>query len=385
MHLRFLTWLFVGALLAVVSLRAQVPGTAGAPGGPGKFDEEGLVLVAKVSGNVSMVLEGATTALKVNDRVPQKAKIITAKNASVVLVFSNGATTQLGTDTELVIDEFLQDPFADSIKVAELSDEPTPSRTKLSLNRGELVGNVKKLKYERGSSFTVQTPVGAAGIRGTTFRIVFRPSGTGQAFFTLSTASGIVAFEQPNAGGGTTTGAGGTPPAPAPADGTPTPPASPSQPTVTGSGSAAVSVPQGQELVIVDVQVTTNAQGQMVVTVLPPPPSSTTVISSANMQAVAQVASDIAVAVQQTVFTPAPPAPTPGTTPGSTGNSGDTGPSTGTSPSGSTTGSTTGTTQSQSQTSTVSGSNFTGQVTTTPPAPSTPPPAVRQSTVTTEP
>jgi len=374
MHNRLFTWLFIGALFAAVSLRAQVPATAVVPVGDGKFQDEGLVLVAKVSGTVTMELNGATTALKVNDKVPQKAKIVTAKNASIVLVFSNGATTQLGTDTELVIEEYLQDPFADTIKVAELTDEPSPSRTKLSLNRGELVGNVKKLKYERGSSFTVQTPVGAAGIRGTTFRIVFRPSGTGQAFFTLSTASGIVAFEQPTPGGPATTSTPGTP---APTD---TTPGNTQQPTVTGSGNAAVSVPQGQELVIVDVQVTTNPQGQLVVTVLPPPPSSTTGMTATNMQAVTQVASDIAVAVQQTVFTPPPPSTTPsGTTPAGGTGGGDSTPGTG--PSGTTTGSTTGTPQGQSQTSNISGSNFTGEVTTTPP----PTQPTRPSTITTEP
>jgi len=45
------------------------------------------------------------------------------------------------------------------------------------------------------SSYSIKTPVGAAGIRGTTFRIVFRPSSDGKAFtFTLSTGEGKVLF-----------------------------------------------------------------------------------------------------------------------------------------------------------------------------------------------
>ena len=43
-----------------------------------------------------------------------------------------------------------------------------------------------------GSSFIVSTPAGAAGIRGTTFRVVFRPQGNGTAFFTITTIEGDV-------------------------------------------------------------------------------------------------------------------------------------------------------------------------------------------------
>lgn len=389
MHTRLLSWLIFGAMFAVVALRAQAPATASV--GQGKFDQEGQVEVVKLSGKVDMVLNGQTTALKLNDRVPQKAKIVTAIDASVVLAFSNGASTQLGSDTELVIDEYLQDPFAETVKVAALTDEPTVSRTKLSLNRGELVGNVKKLKYERGSSFSVQTPVGAAGIRGTTFRIVFRPQGTGQAFFTLSTASGIVAFEHPNAG---PSGATTTTPAqstPAPGNSPQADPAAQGQGGVSASGTAGLPVPQGQEIAIL-VNVTQNAQGQLVVTTLPPPPTSTSGISAANLQAVTQVAADIAVAVQQIVFSPPPPNPsTPsGSGQGGTGSTQSNEPASGT-PGESTTGtktgsasdSSTGSPGNQGQAANISGSNFTGQV--TPPAQTPATQAVRRSTTTSEP
>ncbi|HEY5080209.1 MAG TPA: hypothetical protein VII43_10190, partial [Opitutaceae bacterium] len=46
----------------------------------------------------------------------------------------------------------------------------------------------------KGSEFTVQTPVGAAGIRGTTFRIIFRPGPDGKAFFSVVTTDGRVVF-----------------------------------------------------------------------------------------------------------------------------------------------------------------------------------------------
>jgi hypothetical protein len=117
--------------------------------------------------------------------------ITTAKDSSVILVFSNGATLNLGAESVLSIDEFLQDPFAAPVKVGELMEEPTVSTTKLNLLRGELISNVKKLHKDAGSSFTVQTPVGAAGIRGTTFRLTFKPQGS-RASFSLTMLEGVI-------------------------------------------------------------------------------------------------------------------------------------------------------------------------------------------------
>ena len=308
MHHRLFPWLLLIAFFAATSLRAQTPPPAAAPGTPAAMPP-GLVLVAKFTGDVTMTVSGTKTAVKLGESVPQTAKINTGLNSSVVLVFSNGAQTHLAADSELVIDEYLQDPFAAMAKVAEMEEEPSASRTKLSLNRGELVGHVKKLNKARDSSFTVQTPVGAAGIRGTTFRIVFRPTGNGQAYtFTLTTQVGDVGFSQGSTSGGTPPPPGGTPDPNAPTT------------TVTGSGSGTgLSIPQGQEIVML-VDVTTNAQGVTVITPITPPPTQTTTVPPATMTAVANVAVEIAVAVQNTVFTPAPPAPggTPGgtTTPG---------------------------------------------------------------------
>jgi len=60
---------------------------------------------------------------------------------------------------------------------------------------------VKKLNKAKGSNFNIKTPVGAAGIRGTTFRLVFTPAADGQTSnFTLSTAEGLVLFTGSAAG-----------------------------------------------------------------------------------------------------------------------------------------------------------------------------------------
>ena len=283
MHQRFLPWLLLAAFFAAVSLHAQAPNK-------GVFNPQnnaGKIMVAKVSGKATKTINGVVTDLVVNMYVEQSATVNTgAGDSSVILLFSNGATTKLGADTELVIDEFLQDPFANlgTIKVKELEKEPSPSRTKISLKHGELVGDVKALLYDRGSEFTVQTPVGAAGIRGTVFRIVFRPGTNGQAFFQLTTASGRVDYTQPGQGGANNANANAQ------------------TTTATASGTAAMQVPQGQEIEIL-VDITTDAQGQMVVTTLPPPPSTTTNVTASTLQQVTTAAVEIATAVQNAVFT----------------------------------------------------------------------------------
>jgi hypothetical protein len=116
----------------------------------------------------------------------------TDENSAVVLVFSNGASISLGGNSELHIRSYLQDPFSGDYAPGKAKTEPegAKSKTDLYLARGELVGKVNKLNP--GSEFRVNTPAGAAGIRGTVFRVVYRPDSSGRAFFTVSTLEGNV-------------------------------------------------------------------------------------------------------------------------------------------------------------------------------------------------
>ena len=133
---------------------------------------------------------GVTTPVKAGDMISESDTVTTGKGASVILAFQNGSTVKLGADSRLAIDEFKIDPFAEQVKVSELKNEPSSSKTALNLAYGEMVGDVKKLN--KSSSYSIKTPVGAAGIRGTIYRIVFKPSADGKAFFTITTAEGRV-------------------------------------------------------------------------------------------------------------------------------------------------------------------------------------------------
>jgi hypothetical protein len=162
----------------------------------------GAIKAARVTGQVFKVTAaGQSVALKDGDLLIESDTVTTGKGAGVVLVFMNGSSVKLGGDSKLAIDEFKMDPLAEDIKVSDLKNEPSVSKTALNLSYGEMVGDVKKLNT--ASSYTIKTPVGAAGIRGTQFMIRFMPSGDGRAFnFQLSTNEGLVDFRGTAAGAG---------------------------------------------------------------------------------------------------------------------------------------------------------------------------------------
>lgn len=155
----------------------------------------GQIKAVCVIGDVNAVNQDdkTVTPLHNDDLLFQNYTIKTADNASIVLVFSSGSTVRLGADTEMSISEFLQAPFPDEqLAVGKLENEPGPSSTKLRLVHGEITGHVLKLHAQ--SAYTVYTPIGAAGIRGTTFRHVYRPVPNGTALFASATDEGEVAF-----------------------------------------------------------------------------------------------------------------------------------------------------------------------------------------------
>lgn len=156
----------------------------------------GKIVAAKVRGTVTAVnkADNSSRALRDSDALSEGYVVNTAPNSSVVLLFANGSAVNLGADTSLSIDEFLMDPFDAKYSAAEAKEEPSTSVTKLDLKRGEFVANVKHLNRDQGSAFTINTPVGAAGIRGTTFQITIGTDGSGKPFVRISTSEGLVAL-----------------------------------------------------------------------------------------------------------------------------------------------------------------------------------------------
>lgn len=258
---------FVFVALFAIGLSLHAVAQSGA--GTATLAKPGAIKVGKVDGAVyRLTADGQSLQLKVGDTVIETDTVSTDKGALVVLVFANGASIKLGSDTQLKIEEFKMDPLDEDVVVAKLEREPSASKTKLMMTKGELVGDVKHLNYDKGSTFNISTPVGAAGIRGTTFRIVFRPTGDGKSFtFQLSTADGKVAFE-------------GTVQAP-----------------------AGVEVPKGEELVVTAEATVDATTGAVEVTKVDVPASTTPISAEATTQITQAIVTVITEAAQTVTIT----------------------------------------------------------------------------------
>jgi hypothetical protein len=262
MHSKLHPWLTILGLLLAFAVEALGQGATPAANSTQK---PGRIRASRVIGQVTVedIASKAVQALVNGAEISQGSIVRTGDNSSVVLLFSNGASISLGFRSELNIEQFTQDPFGGTYEPAKATEEPSVSTTSIKLTQGELVGNVKKLKTSAGSKFTVGTPVGAAGIRGTTFRIVYRPTGNGLAFnFSLLTVEGNVAVE-----------------------------------IATGTIAApAVEVTDNKEILITNVVVNpatneltiTTATGQTIVLTTPPPVTDAAVTDIQQVQASAQ-------------------------------------------------------------------------------------------------
>lgn len=159
----------------------------------------GAVVVADVTGEAFIIGEAQRKTLKTDDRVRVGAVVATGRRSMLTLHLSNGASVRLGSDTELEIEEFGQQPSTSAPKFADLKTEPTLSRTRLKLVKGDIAVEVKPLRVARGSSFHVMTPAGTARTGEGTFRTMATMSEFGLGVCTLELQKGAAEFELPGA------------------------------------------------------------------------------------------------------------------------------------------------------------------------------------------
>jgi hypothetical protein len=186
---KILSFIALGVFSGLVSAEGQTAA-------PGPARVGGQIVAARVQGRVTAIsnLNLENRLLRDGDQVSEKTTIVTGAGASVILVFSNGATVDIAGDSRLNVTEFEQDPLSGGLKAAGVTEEPGTSATKLNLVKGELTARVVHLNVDKGSEFTIQTPVGAAGIRGTFLRVIFRPGKDHKATFSVETFEGLVLF-----------------------------------------------------------------------------------------------------------------------------------------------------------------------------------------------
>lgn len=184
-------WRWLGLSLmagvAVVALQAQGPDI--------DLPRPGNILAADVTGEVAMVTGEQRRILKTDDRIRVGATIVTGRRSMTTLHLSNGASLELGSETEIEIEEFGQAPVTGSTKFLELKAEPTLSRTRLRLVRGEITAKVKPLKVTRGSLFTLTTLAGTLRLGEGVFRTMLRMHDLGIGVCSVELQSGTAEFE----------------------------------------------------------------------------------------------------------------------------------------------------------------------------------------------
>lgn len=142
---------------------------AGAPRADAAEMAPGNIQAVKVEGTAyqSFAGSGERQRLEQGNFLGQGATVETAANGNVILLFENGSTMNVRPGSKFSVDEFLVDPFDQSnVDYQTIKAEPSKSVTKVSVNEGTVLADVRKL--DRRSTYEISTPLGTAGIRGTT-------------------------------------------------------------------------------------------------------------------------------------------------------------------------------------------------------------------------
>lgn len=149
--------------------------------------QEGQIQAFIVDGDVSLLnsATGESQPLTRGTIFGGGYTVQTGPESSVLLLFSNGSSINLQQDSSLDISQFLQAPFDEAQgSFLTLQADPSQSETRMMLNYGELIGEVKKLRAE--SSYEIYTPSGKAEILGTTFLVSYNPDSGNTVFMNLN-------------------------------------------------------------------------------------------------------------------------------------------------------------------------------------------------------
>ncbi|MCU0792038.1 MAG: FecR domain-containing protein [Opitutaceae bacterium] len=166
--------LFAAAFVVVAQAADLVPGAFSA---------------GTVEGDVTYKLAGSSQYLPLTagTALPQGATIKTGPDSTASIVFSNGAVATITAESEVEITKFEQEVFSGPLPTGA---EPSISNTEINVANGTVVSKVAKLKT--GSSYIVKSPVGAAGVRGTTFSVTFNKV---TREYTVKTLTGLVVWQ----------------------------------------------------------------------------------------------------------------------------------------------------------------------------------------------
>ena len=143
----------------------------------------GAYSAGAVNGDVSFSASsgGSFSPLTSGTALSQGAVIKTGADSSVSIVFSSGSILLVESNTTVQVSKFAQEVFSGPVAI---DAEPSVSDTQINVVDGSVVAKVAKLK--KGSAFAVNSPVGAAGVRGTTFKVKYNAATKTLQIFTVS-------------------------------------------------------------------------------------------------------------------------------------------------------------------------------------------------------
>ncbi|MFB2876421.1 FecR domain-containing protein [Floridanema aerugineum] len=161
-------------LLAGILVAVSLPVFAGGPPrrSQQQISQERFLECTEVSGDVTYYNNGFLKQVqrqaKVGDRISRPGQgIRTGGNSSATLATDNGiANSRMSQNSNLSIRNLGRQPNG-------------ATTTELRMNQGQVRSKVRRFTNPR-SNFTIQTPTGVAGVRGTDFIVIVQPDGETQ-------------------------------------------------------------------------------------------------------------------------------------------------------------------------------------------------------------
>ncbi len=175
--------LALAGFLAVAQIAQSQPVPTGLPAAAAPTSIHGKILASIVAGDVELTPKsGMPHKLIRGEQFEEGAVLRAMPGGSALLVFSNGATIKITENAQLMVTRYQQEAFDEKTEGSflRLNKDPGKSITQLDLRNGTLVGEVKQLNIARGSNFTVDTPAGSVGIRGTILSLSVIRNAAGQ-------------------------------------------------------------------------------------------------------------------------------------------------------------------------------------------------------------
>ena len=162
---------------------------------PTVFTRPGTMIITAVVGEAVAVAGAQEKALKVDERLRAEVAYRTGRRSTVTVEFGNGSILKLGSNSEVSVDEFWQQPHSQAGKTPDWKEEPSASQAKLRLVGGDLNLNVLPLKTERGSSCTLELVAGTVRISRGTLSVQVEMTELGLGICLLHLQDGAAEFE----------------------------------------------------------------------------------------------------------------------------------------------------------------------------------------------